>query len=122
MIFGAAQRGPLVYRLRPDPATDSYGDPVDSWTTPDRRLLRGATVQAKSSTERETVTADELENERVLLVPSAADVTEDDRIEVDSEFWRVSGRPIVRRGLAMSVYTSATLRRFTREGSRHGLQ
>ena len=112
MIFTtSAYRGEKVYRLRAGEALDSYNDPIESWDTPDRLLLRGADVQAPGSTEAESPTGTTTTAERVLFVPGAPDVRENDRIEVGSQVWRVDGIPAVRRGLAMSVYTTANLRR-----------
>jgi head-tail adaptor len=102
-----------VYRLRPGRATDSYGEPVDGWATPDRRRLLRATVQADSTTEEDGTTRRLRTDERVLFVSGRADLTADDRIEFEGVLWRVEGEPIVRRGLAAGTLTSAHLRRFT---------
>ena len=104
-----------IYRLRPTEGEDSYGDPVKTWEPPARFRLRGAELQrvavgtAESETERPS--GDTLRNVRRLFVPSAASLTAEDRIEADGEVWRIDGKPEVRRGLAMSVYTSAYVRR-----------
>lgn len=104
-----------VYRLRAGTVTDSYGDPVESWAPADvsRERLRGAAVQAPSSTEESSPAASQLTNERRLFAPSRLDLTDADRVEVDGVVWRVEGVPVVRRGLASGVYTTATLSRFT---------
>ena len=95
---------PPVYRLRPSAGSDSYGDPVESWANPQRTLLPRAQVQVPTSTLPES-----LQTDRVLHVPGTADVTARDRIEYDGAIWRIEGTPIVRRGLASGVYTTAPL-------------
>lgn len=102
-----------VYRLRATVGQDSYGDPVESWDTPQRTRLRGASVQDVSVVEDEGVDRRLVRGERVLFVRGAADLTEDDRIEYRAEVWRVAGDPFVKRGLASAVYTVCALERVT---------
>lgn len=104
-----SRRLPPVYRLRAGQGTDSYGDPVEDWTTPDRLKLRLAQVQDVSSVEEEGQTKRILRGERLLVAPGHVDVKADDRIEVAAEVWRVNGEPSIRKGLASSVVTSAAL-------------
>lgn len=110
---------PDVTRLRARPAVDSYGDPVESWGDPLRDLLPGAQLQNAGSVEADAALKRVLVNDRRLFIPYAADLTSEDRVEVLGEVWRVDGDPIVRRGLASSVYTTATLKRVT-TGVAHG--
>lgn len=105
------QKRPPVYRLRATMTEDAYGDPVLSWDPPARSLLKGAYIQAVSSIEEESVTRRIMRGEKLLFVPGVADLTEDDRIEQDSEIWRVNGAPEVRRGLASAAFTTAVLAR-----------
>lgn len=106
-----------AYRLRPSAAVDSYGDPVDGWAAPERTRLRGAQVQdggIDAQTERETPTSRLAEGERLLIVSGLADLTIDDRIEVDGEVWHIQGAPFTRRSLASGVITVARLSRTVR--------
>lgn len=102
---------PPIYRLRATATTDSYGDPVESWTTPTRTLLKGAHVQAAQTDEVDGDDRHTIRDEKTLFVPGAADLTEGDRIEIDGLVWRVNGLPTVRRGLGSSTFTTATLTR-----------
>jgi hypothetical protein len=107
MLLTAYRQVPSVYRLRAGTATDSYGDPIESWTTPERVLLKGATVQDEKSEEEGRV----IRGEKVLFVPGEVDLTEGDRIEFRGEQWRVNGDPTVKAGLASRSFTTATLTR-----------
>lgn len=107
MLLTAYRKIPSSYRLRPGSGTDSYGDPVESWTTPERVLLRGAIVQDAKSEETGAI----LRGEKVLLIPGKADLTEADRVEFDGEIWRVNGVPSVKAGLASREFTVASLTR-----------
>jgi hypothetical protein len=99
-----------VTRLRPGTRTDSDGDPVESWSTPDRLKLRAAQIQDGSSEEADGATT----GEKKLFAPGRVDVLAEDRIEVGAEVWRVNGAPIVRSGLASGLFTTAHLTRLTR--------
>lgn len=113
MIFGSSYgTGPKVYRLRAGQILDSYGDPTESWETPNETLLPRALVQHDSSTETELAKSDEVETEWVLFSPGALDIVPTDRIRVGDRVWRVDGDPVVRQGLASGVYTTVSLRRF----------
>jgi hypothetical protein len=101
---------PAVFRLRAGVTLDSDGDPVESWTTPERALLRGAQAQPVSSTEDDGARR-LIEGELLLIVPGVADLNAADRAEVGGKQWRVNGVPVVRRGMASSAYTSANLTR-----------
>src|SRR4051812_11141143 len=106
-LYGAAP----VSRLRAKVAADSYGDPTEDWTAPDRLRLKGASVRAVASREDGGLVRDE----RLVLVPGFADLTAADRVEADGEVWGgVDGGPLVRRGLASGTTTTATLRRVER--------
>lgn len=112
MILNRQRRGAqAVYRLRPTATTDSYGDPVISWTNPSRLPLFGASVGPSASTETESPTADTVRAERVLIAPGAVDITATDRVEVDGQVWRIDGVPDVRSGFVLGVHTTASLRR-----------
>lgn len=113
MILSHSPAGlqPPIYRLRATAGTDSYGDPVESWTNPTKTRLRGAHVQASQTDEDEGNDRRTIRDEKTLFVPGAADLTENDRIEIDGRVWRVNGLPVVRRGLGSSSYTTATLTR-----------
>ena len=107
MLLTAYRKLPSVYRLRAGSGTDSYGDPVESWTTPERVLLKGAILQDATSEETGAI----LHSQKLLLVPGKADLTEADRIEHDGEQWRVNGLPTVKTGLASRSFTVASLTR-----------
>lgn len=113
MLLTPTYGAPTVTRLRAATVLDSDGDPVKSWTVPDRLKLRGATVQSVSSIEEEGGTKRIVQGEKTLFAPGAVDVKADDRIEVGAEIWRVNGVPEVLRGLASGVYTTAALTRIT---------
>lgn len=113
MLLTAYRRAPSVYRLRPGTKLDSYGDPVESWDTPERTLLRGASVQSVSVVEEEGTVRHVLRGEKTLYAPGDVDLTANDRIEVDGEIWRVDGDPVTRAGLASTVYTTAALERIS---------
>ncbi|UDL14616.1 head-to-tail stopper [Arthrobacter phage KeAlii] len=113
MLLTAYKKTPSVYRLRAGTTTDSYGDPVESWDNPQRTLLRGATVQNEKTTEEDGQARRVIRSEFVLFAPGAVDLTSDDRIEAEGRIWRVDGDPVVRRGLASTVYTTASLERVT---------
>ena len=104
---------PPVYRLRPGIGLDSYGDAVESWDTPERSILRGATIQDLSTVETEGPTRRVIRGEKVLFAPGLADVRAEDRIEHRGEVWKVNGDPIVKRGLASAPFTFAALDRVT---------
>lgn len=109
MILNAYRRAPSVYRLAPGITYDSYGDPVESWDTPTRTLLRGATVQDVSVVEEDGVSRHILRLQKRLYCPGDPGLTAADRIEVDGEVFKVDGDPTVRFGLASTVYTTAAL-------------
>lgn len=113
MLLTAYTKTPAVYRLRAGVTTDSYGDPVESWDSPERFLLRGASVQTVSTVEDEGTTRHIIRGEKTLHAPGSPSLTSGDRIEVGGEIWRVDGDPVVRRGLASTVYTTASLERIT---------
>ncbi|WVX87998.1 head-to-tail stopper [Arthrobacter phage TforTroy] len=110
-LLSRYRRAPSVYRLAPGTTYDSYGDPVESWDTPERTLLRGAVVQDVSVVEEEGVARHVLQGQKRLYAPGRLPVTAADRIEVDGEVWEVDGDPVVREGLASTVYTTAALKR-----------
>lgn len=112
ILLGAARRNP-VYRLRYRVGLDSYGDPTESWDSPDRSPLKGATWSDVEVEEAETASGRIVRKERRLRIPGAADLTEKDRVDLSGEVWRVDGPPLVRRGLALGVETVAVLRRLT---------
>ncbi|CCQ44316.1 hypothetical protein ARTSIC4J27_240 [Pseudarthrobacter siccitolerans] len=113
MLLTSYRKVPSVYRLRPGAGVDSYGDPVESWDAPERVLLRGATVQSVSVVEDEGTTRHVIRGEKTLYAPGSVDLTAADRIECNGQIWRVEGDPVVRRGLASTVYTTAALERIT---------
>lgn len=102
---------PTVYRLRAGMTVDSYGDPVESWTTPERTPLRGATVQNLSIVEDDGVSRHITRRRKTLYAPGTVDLRKEDRIEADGEIWKVDGDPVIRAGLATTVYTTAELER-----------
>lgn len=108
MILSTPYASP-VYRLRAGMAEDSYGDPVESWDTPERVRIPGASVQDVSVVEDNGVSRRILRGEKTLYAPGSVDLTKDDRVEVDGEVWQVDGNPERRRGLASSAYTTARL-------------
>jgi hypothetical protein len=110
-----------VYLLTPGVVTDSYGDPIESWDTPERVRLPGAAVEApgasgSSTSEVETPTLDTLHNSRVLHVPRRLALTSRHRIEAEGSQWHVVGEPLVRVG-ALSTFTRVALRRVVRVGA-----
>ncbi|QOP65139.1 head closure Hc1 [Arthrobacter phage Phives] len=113
MLLTAYRRAPSVYRLRPGTKLDSYGDPVESWDTPERVLLRGASVQSVSVVEEEGVARHITRGQKTLYAPGAVDLTASDRVEVAGEVWQVDGDPVTRSGLASTVYTTAALKRIS---------
>ncbi|WIC90159.1 head-to-tail stopper [Arthrobacter phage VroomVroom] len=102
-------RLPPVYRLRAGITEDSYGDPVESWDTPDKVRLKRAVVQFDQSAEDEDTARRILRTERVLIVPGVVDLTAEDRIEYKGETWKIQGEPATREGFAQDVYTVAIL-------------
>ncbi|MCB5282729.1 MULTISPECIES: hypothetical protein [unclassified Arthrobacter] len=110
MLLASNPGAPALYRLRAGIRLDSDGDPVESWATPERVLLRGAKVQPVSSTEDDGARR-LIEGEGLLIVPGSPNLKATDRVEIDAEVWLVNGTPVVRCGLASGVYTSATLTR-----------
>jgi hypothetical protein len=112
-VLLSATAGPPVYWLLPGIVEDSYGDPVESWDAPERKRLHGAAVQEVTSVEDDDSVRPLLTDERRLFVPGKVPIRPEHRIESDGDVWRVDGKPITRRGLASSVYTTATLRRLS---------
>lgn len=111
LLLPAYKVTPTVYRLRAGTGTDSYGDPVESWDSPERVKLTGARVQDVRAEEVDGAVRRIIRGEKVLFVPGAVDLTENDRVEVSGEVWRVNAPPTVRAGLASTVYTTASLTR-----------
>ncbi|UJQ86800.1 head closure Hc1 [Arthrobacter phage Reedo] len=111
MLLTAYRVAPTVYRLRAGTTVDSYGDPVESWTAPERTPLKGATIQNISIVEDDGVTRHVTRRRKTLYAPGAVDLRKDDRIESNGEVWRVDGDPVTRAGLASAVYTTAELER-----------
>jgi head-tail adaptor len=101
--------GAPIYRLRCAITMDSYGSPHEDWSAPYRHRLPGARVQDVSNNEVEGIERRLIRGERLLFVPGRCDLTDDDRVDVGGEIWRVSAYPTVRVGLASAVYTTATL-------------
>jgi hypothetical protein len=111
---------PRVSRLRPRTRLDSDGDPVESWDTPDRLVLKSATVQAFQSVEKtDPVSAAVLRDTATLYAPGEVDIAATDRVEVVrsgvAELWTVSGEPTVLVGLASGTITVARLSRQSSE-------
>jgi head-tail adaptor len=114
MIFESAyETDAAVFRQRATTTTDTYGDPVESWSSPSELRLRGAIVDSPESFEVEQPDSRRTTAERVLYVPGAPDVKETDRIRSGAEVWRVDGLPVVHRTLASGTYTLAELKRVT---------
>lgn len=111
MLLTSYKIAPSVYRLRAGVTEDSYGDPVESWDVPERVRLKGATVQDVNAEEVDGATRRLIRGEKVLFAPGKVDLTENDRIEVSGEVWRVNAPPTIRSGLASTVYTTASLTR-----------
>lgn len=111
MILTSARPKRPVYLLRPTEGVDSYGEPFEDWTTPERILLRGADLQRLSTEETIGLDGTRIENSRRLYLPGTADLREHDRIEVGDETWRVEGTPTVVQGFALGTRTSAALSR-----------
>lgn len=111
MLLPAYRVTPPVYRLRAGSGTDSYGDPVESWDSPERFKLKGAYAQDVRAEEVDGAVRRIIRGEKVLFVPGAADLNENDRVEISGEVWRVNAPPSVRHGLASTVYTTASLTR-----------
>lgn len=111
MLLNVPGLSPVIYRLRPNMTTDSYGDPVEDWTVAQPVPLIGAHIQAVSSTDADGATVHVSENEKKLFVPGDPGLQENDRIEIKAELWRIDGTPEVRAGLATETFTTATLTR-----------
>lgn len=111
MLLRSYRVTPAIYRLRATAGTDSYGDPVESWDAPSRVKLTGATVQDVKAEEVDGAVRRIIRGEKALFVPGAADLTENDRVEVSGVVWRVNAPPVVRIGLGSGAYTTATLTR-----------
>jgi hypothetical protein len=103
--------GPKLYRLRAAVTHDSYGDEVQDWKNPSRKLLPKARVEDAETVEEDGVVRRVLKGERVLFVYGTPDITSEDRIEIAGQVWRVNGLPNQRRGLASGAYLTATLTR-----------
>jgi hypothetical protein len=63
---------PVVTRLRAGTRTDSDGDPVESWDSPDRLRLPRAFVGDPDSEETEAPGENRITAERVLYAPGSA--------------------------------------------------
>jgi hypothetical protein len=111
MLLSPSRNSPAIYRVRPRVTTDSYGDPVEDWSNPERLELKRASTQAVTSTDSDGVTVHVSRNERKLFVPGTPDLVDSDRVEIKGEMWRVDGDPETRAGLAASTLTTAILTR-----------
>jgi hypothetical protein len=117
MLLTSYRVTPAVYRLRAGTTTDSYGDPVEDWSNPERTPLPGASVQFVEAVEEDGVIRYIRQDERVLFAPGAPEITREDRIEVDGEIWRVHGTPNYRRGLASTAFVTVALTQANSGGS-----
>jgi len=120
MLLKPTRRRDPVYKLTPRTVSDSYGDPVLSWDDADKDELPGATWEDVTSEEDANGNRRLVSNTRQLFVPGRCRITQQDRVEIRGEVWRVDGDPIDREGMAMGVYTVAKLTRKTGDGSRNG--
>lgn len=114
MSLLAMRRGQTVYRLRPGQTTDSYGDVVESWDTPERSRIRGGDVQFPETAETVTPGGITETAERVLFAPGRPDLTSEDRVEFGGRVYRIDGDPVVLQSLASGLITVASLVRTTR--------
>lgn len=98
--------GGAVYLLRARRTLDTYGDPVEDWSDPERILIPGAVVQSFSTTEAEDGA---LEHARQLFFRGSMDIKAEDRIEAEGLIWRIDGDHRVRHGLSVGTYTRLKL-------------
>lgn len=120
MILTPRPGDPKVVLVRPATSPDSYGEGLvaDYGPAATRTPLYGARVQTGSSAatgERPSPETPSREvGDRVLFVRGDAGIESGDRVEIDGEPWRVSGKPDVLRGFGPHhVYTRADLKRVT---------
>ncbi|UVK59027.1 head-to-tail stopper [Microbacterium phage Cen1621] len=93
-----------IYRLRPTTTTDSVGDPVTSWATPQRDLIPRAAFDDGTSTGEARI-----EGTAELVIVGSFDLKAADRIEYGGEVWRIDGKPVVARSLVSGVLVHAKL-------------
>lgn len=106
-------RGPAIYRLTPYTTTDSYGDTIETWETPKKTRLLGASAQPVTEVEADGVTKHILKDVKDLFYRSNYKVSASDRILIGTEQWRVEGNPEVRQPLSTGGYGVARLVRVT---------
>ncbi|GAA2230224.1 head-tail adaptor protein [Herbiconiux moechotypicola] len=111
MILTGYRKRPAVYRLRPGTVTDSYGDPVESWTSPVRAAIPFADFSTRDADEDETSTGSSTSETATLTIRGVFDLTEEDRVEVDGLVWRVDGPPSRPTGFIVKATTVASLTR-----------
>ena len=100
----------VAYRLRPGERTDSLGDTVRDWQSPERKRIPGATLESVTGTAADGSVL-VIESERRLLIVGTFDLASTDRVEADGEVWRVNGPPAVKRGLITGTHTAVRLKR-----------
>lgn len=116
MIALSIKPGAAVFLLSPSVVADSYGDETESWASPTRIRLRGASLESPATTGDEAPDVETIRNSRILLVPSRPAISARDRIEAEGATWRVDGDPIVRVG-ALDTFTRVALKRVEKAGA-----
>lgn len=120
-MLAETRRQPPIYLLTPGAGTDSYGDPLNDWATPERTLIPGATLQAHATFDKDVATGSNTDRTGTLIAvgqPTGAltQITEQSRIEQDGIVWRVNGTPNFKRGLMLgNSHLTASLTRTTTE-------
>ncbi len=116
-------RQPPVYLLVPTAATDSYGDPVDSWANPTPVLIPGAEIQRNSTVDKDINTGTQTERLGKMIATGRGPemlvysmVTPSSRIRQGNDVWRITGEPNVKQGLInTNTHLTASLTRTTVE-------
>lgn len=85
--------GITVTRLRPTTRTDGYGDTVEDWTTPTRLDFADVAWHPSTTSEDAEAGRSAILSGLTIYLPFDADVTADDRFEVDGTVWHVDGTP-----------------------------
>lgn len=120
-MLAETRRSSPVFLLSPRTRTDSYGDTVSDWSNPTQTVLPGATIQTRTTADKDINVGTTTERQAVLIVQGQPGgvlslVTNDSRVMQDDLVWRVNGSPNIKRGLMFgNTHLTATLARTTTE-------
>lgn len=120
MLRETSRQSP-VYLLIPTSGTDSYGDPLPTWSAPTRLHIPGAEIQRNATEDKDVNSGTQTDRLGKMIATGRGpevllyrQVTETSRIEQDGKVWRITGEPNIKQGLINgNTHLTASLTRVT---------